>query len=46
MLIGHVPNILYGVEMVLSHWKTNVVLFSYRFIEFSLDRAKTGMDQL
>jgi hypothetical protein len=35
--IDHVPPIFIGVEVVLSRWKTNVVLLLCRFIEFFLN---------
>jgi hypothetical protein len=44
--IGHVPHILQRIEVVLSHWKTNMVLFLCRFAEFSFDLTKTGMGPL
>jgi hypothetical protein len=34
-----------GLEVVLSHRKTNVALLSCRFMKFSLDWAKTVMGQ-
>lgn len=45
MLIGQwIPHILYGLEVILSHWKTNVVLFLCRFIGSFVDWAKIGIE--